>query len=238
MAEGNQYVMGSVKRLSEHINRQSVYAPALQVLSNDQVPSRGEAYVERILDGETVFWDVGPLAQESWEVYAGLSGFYGQFVRLLGRDIAMDMWPGFDRARWISSDWYPLGGEFGWKVACRPLPGIGFRHRYTGMPEALRYVSSWPHGWLSLEECRDAAPYVHRRVVELAIDLRLDWPVEDLGTRLAHPEELSVEESFELHNLCAGRNDGVAWQFERALVLLKAMRRAVDRERDLISVGY
>ncbi len=238
MAEGNHYVMGSVQRLGEQLDKSGVYGPALQVLANDQVPPRGEGYIEQILKGEPLRWDVGPLAEESWEVYAGIGGFYGQFVRLLGRDVAMDMWPGFERASWISSDWHPLGREFGWKVACRPLPGIEFRHLYRGMPEALRYVASWPHGWLSLEECRDAAPYVHRRLVELAIELDLGWPIEDVGQRLGNPELMSRDEWFDVHNLCAGRRDRRAWQFERGLVLLKAMRRTIDRERDLISVGY
>lgn len=238
MSEANQYLVGSLERISDQIDRRSVYAPALVVLANDQVPASARDYVDRILDGEGVFWDLPPLAGESWEVYAGLCGFYGQLLRLLGRDLSIDVWPGWRRSQWITSDWHPLTRDFGWKVACRPLRGVMFRHRQPEMPEANRYLSSWPHGWLTLDECRQYAPYLHRRICELAIDIGLDWSLDTLEERLGAPEELDSDERFEINNLCAGRPEREVWQFQRGFALFEAMRTAIDRGKDLISVGY
>lgn len=238
MAEGNQYVLGKLKRIGDQIDRRSVYAPALVVLANDQVPSEARDYVSRLMDGEGVFWDLPPLAGESWQIYAGLSGFYGQLVRLLGRDLSLDIWPGWNRSQWVTSDWYPLSRDFGWKVACRALPGIIFRHEQPPMPQAARYLASWPHGYLTEGECREFAPYLHERLVELAVEIGVEWNLEDLAQKLEDPRQLSDEKRFELHNLCAGRTAREVWQFERGLVLLAAMRGALEAERDLISVGY
>ena len=238
MSEANQYLLGNLERIGEQIDRRSVYAPALIVLANDQVPSGAREYVDRIMDGEGIFWDLPPLAGEAWEVYAGLCGFYGQLLRLLCRDLSLDVWPGWKRSQWVTSDWYPLSRDFGWKVACRPLQGVMFRHQQPKMPDATRYLASWPHGYLTEEECRDYAPYLHQRLVELAIDIGLEWDVESISDRLAEPAELTDEERFELNNLCAGRSSREVWQFQRGLGLLEAMHHAIEAERDLISVGY
>lgn len=238
MSEANQYLVGKLDRIGDHIDRRSVYAPALVVLANEQVPSSAKDYVDRILDGEGIFWDLPPLAAEPWEVYAGLAGFYGQLLRLLCRDLTIDVWPGWRRSQWVTSDWQPLTRDFGWKISCRPLPGVMFRHRQPEMPDAARYFASWPHGWLRLEECVDYAPYLHRNLCDLAIEIGLDWDLETLEERLRRPEKLDEDQRFELHNLCAGRTGRNVWQFERGLVLYEAMRRAMDAEKDLISVGY
>lgn len=238
MSEANQYLLGDVDAIAEHIDRRSVYAPALLVLANEQVPPSAKDYVDRILDGEGIFWDLPPLSNESWEVYAGIEGFYAQLLRLLCRDVTIDVWPAWQRSQWIAGDWYPLGREFGWKVACRPLKGVVFRDRHPGMPDATRYLSSWPHGWLRLRECRNYAPYLQDRLCELAIELGLQWDLDNIKDRLGRPELLDDDERFEIHNLVAGRTDQKAWQFERSFVLFGAMRHAIDREKDLISVGY
>lgn len=238
MAEGNQYLLGRMERIAEQIDRRSVYAPALVVLANDQVPAAARGYVDRVLDGEGIFWDLPPLTGESWEVYAGLSGFYGQLVRLLGKDIGLDVWPGWRRSQWVTSDWKPLSRDFGWKVACRPLPGVVFRRDQPEMPDAARYFASWPHGWLSADECRSYAPYLHQSLCELGIEIGLDWDLEELEELLEAPEELEQDRRFELHNLCAGREERQVWQFERGLILYEAMRAAIAADRDLISVGY
>lgn len=238
MSEANQYMLGSVERIAEHIDRRSVYAPALVVLANEQVPATARDYVDRIMDGESIFWDLPPLSDESWEVYAGLCGFYAQLLRLLCRDVTLDVWPGWRRSEWISTDWRPLTRDFGWNVACRPMRGVVFRHEKPGMPDAARYLASWPHGWLRVQECRDYAPYLHRCLCELAIEIGLDWELETLEERLAEPERLDREERFELNNLCAGRSGRKVWQFQRGFVLFEAMRAAIDRDKDLISVGY
>ncbi len=238
MSEGNQYLVGNLERIAEHIDRRSVYAPALVVLADDQVPSSAREYVERLLDGEGVYWDLPPMTAESWEVYSGLCGFYGQLLRLLCRDVGFDVWPGWRRTEWVTSDWYPLAREFGWKVACRPLGGVLFRDQTPEMPDAARYMASWPHGWLSLDECREYAPYLHGRICELAIDIGLDWDLSTLEQRLEKPEQLDRDERFEINNLCAGRRSRKVWQFQRGFALFEAMREAIDREQDLISVGY
>ena len=238
MSEGNQYLLGSLDKVGAQLDRRSVYAPALLVLANDQVPDSAREYVDRILDGEGVFWDLPPLAAESWEVYAGLCGFYGQLMRLLCRDQTIDVWPGWKRSQWITCDWHPLSRDFGWKIACRPIQGVVFRHPQPEMPDATRYLASWPHGWLRLSECKAYAPYLHRRLCELAIEIGLDWELGTLEERLGEPENLDDDERFELNNLCAGRPDREAWQFQRSLVLYETMRQAIDEEKDLISVGY
>ncbi len=238
MSEGNQYLLGHIDRINEHIDRQSVYAPALLVLANDQVPEAARDYVDRILDGQGVYWDLPPLSEEGWETYAGLCGFYAQLLRLLCRDIAIDVWSGWRRSQWVTGDWSPLSRDFGWKIACRPLRGIAFRHRQPDLPEATRYLASWPHGWLRNDECQSYAPYLHRRLCELAIDIGLDWDLSFLEQRLHQPGDLSRDERFELHNLCAGRRERNVWQFERTLALYEAMRTAIERDKDLISVGY
>lgn len=238
MSEANQYLVGSVDRIGEQLDRQSVYAPALLVLANDQVPDDAREYVDRILDGEGIFWDLPPMATESWKVYAGLGGFYAQLLRLLCRDLMIDVWSGWRRSQWISCDWHPLTRDFGWKIACRPLQGVVFRRKRPEMPEAMRYFASWPHGWLRLEECREYAPYLRRSLCELAIEIGIEWDVETLDERLSRPEEMGRDARFELNNLCAGRSDRSVWQFQRGLALFEAMRRAMDKEKDLISVGY
>ena len=238
MAEGNQYLAGDLNRIGEQLNRRSVYAPALVVLLNEQVPAEARHYVEKILDGEGVFWDLAPLSGESWEVYAGLTGFYSQLLRLLCRDIAQDVWPGWERSMWVTSDWQPLTRDFGWKVACRPMRGIFFRHEEPSMPDATRYLASWPHGWLSLEECREYGPYLHQTLTVLAEEIGLEWSAAEIEERLKRPERLSRDERFELNNLCAGRRDRKVWQFQRGLLLYEAMQTAVELKKDLISVGY
>ncbi len=238
MSESNQYMLGNIERVGEHIDRRSVYAPALVVLANEQVPASARDYVDRILDGEALFWDLTPLAKESWEVYAGLCGFYAQLLRLLCRDISIDVWPGLRRSEWISSDWRPLTRDFGWKIACRPIRGVAFRDEKPTMPRALRYLTSWPHGWLTLEECRSYAPYLHRCLCELAIEIGLDWDLATLEKRLGQPERLDRNDRFELNNLCAGRQGRGVWQFQRGFALYEAMKVAIEREKDLISVGY
>lgn len=238
MAEGNQYLVGSLDRVTEQLDRRSVYAPALVVLVNDQVPPEARRYVDNILDGEGVFWDLPPLASEGWEVYAGLTGFYSQLLRLMCRDVALDVWSGWQRSQWISSDWHPLSRDFGWKIACRPLRGVFFRHEQPKMPDAARYLSSWPHGWLTLSECQEYAPYLHQRLVELGQGIGLEWSLSTLEERLAAPEDLDRDDRFDINNVCAGRMDRKVWQFQRGLVLLEAMRQAIKKEKDLISVGY
>ena len=238
MSEGNQYLVGNLERITAQLDRRSVYAPALVVLINDQVPTEARPYVDKILDGEGVFWDLPPLAAESWEVYSGLTGFYSQLLRLLGRDVGFDVWSGWQRSRWISSDWHPLSRDFGWKIACRPLRGIFFRHDQESMPDAMRYLASWPHGWLKLSECREYAPYLHQRLCILAEEIGVEWTDAQVEERLARPEELTRDQRFDLNNLCAGRTDGKVWQFQRGLALFEAIRKAVTMEKDLISVGY
>lgn len=238
MAEGNQYMLGNVQHIGAQIDRRSVYAPALVVLANDQVPSAARKYVDRILDGEGLFWDLQPLAGESWEVYAGLCGFYSQMLRLLCRDLSLDVWGGWRRSQWVSCDWHPLSRDFGWKVSCRPMQGVVFRNERPSMPDAARYFASWPHGWLTTDECREYAPYLHATLCDLAIEIGLDWPLDTLQERLSKPEQLDEDARFELNNLCAGRPEREVWQFQRGFMLYEAMRRAIDAERDLISVGY
>jgi hypothetical protein len=230
--------VGNIDRITSQLDRHSVYAPALVVLINDQVPDEARPYVEKILDGEGVFWDLAPLAAESWEVYAGLTGFYSQLLRLLGRDVGFDVWSGWQRSRWITSDWHPISREFGWNIACRPLRGVFFRHDQQNMPDALRYLASWPHGWLKLAECRDYAPYLHHRICELGDEIGVEWTLSEMERRLSRPEELTDDDRFELNNVCAGRDDAKVWQFQRGLALFEAMRKAVAMEKDLISVGY
>ena len=106
------------------------------------------------------------------------------------------------------------------------------------MPRALRYLASWPHGWLTLEECHSYAPYLHQCLCELAIEIGLDWDLATLEQRLGQPEQLDENDRFELNNLCAGRQERRVWQFQRGFVLYEAMKVAIDREKDLISVGY
>lgn len=238
MAEGNQYLIGSLDRIVEQLDRRSVYAPALVVLVNDQVSAEARPYVDKILDGEGVFWDLPPLKNESWEVYAGLTGFYSQILRLLGKDVGFDVWPGWERSLWLSSDWHPLSREFGWKIACRPIKGVLFRREQPPMPQAIRYLASWPHGWLTLEECRQYAPYLHLRLSELGQQIGLEWPAKEIEDKLRLPELLNREERFEINNICAGRREPAVWQFQRSLALYEAMRKAIDAERDLISVGF
>lgn len=238
MSEANQYLLGSLERIGEQLDRNSVYAPALIVLANDQVPPEGQGYVDRILDGEGVFWDLPPLATESWKVYAALGGFYAQLLRLLCRDLMIDVWSGWRRSQWVSCDWHPLTRDFGWKIACRPLRGVVFRNERPEMPEATRYFASWPHGWLRLDECREYAPYLRQMLCDLAIDIGIEWDVEILDERLSRPEKLNRESRFELNNLCAGRSGRNVWQFQRGLALFETMRRAIKKEKDLISVGY
>ncbi len=238
MSEGNQYLLGDLDRIGDQLDRKSVYAPALVVLANEQVPSTAREYVDRILDGQGIFWDLAPLASEPWEVYAGLSGFYSQMLRLLCRDMTIDVWPGWRRSEWVTSDWHPLTRDFGWKVACRALPGVVFRHQQPRMPDAARYFASWPHGWLRNDECREYAPYLHSTLCDLAIEIGLDWELDTLQQRLRRPEQLSRDERFEIHNLCAGRTERKVWQFERGFVLYEAMRGAVEADKDLLSVGY
>lgn len=238
MAEGNQYLVGSLERVGEQLNRRSVYAPALVVLLNEQVPADARHYVEKILDGEGVFWDIAPLRGESWEVYAGLTGFYSQLLRLLCRDVALDVWEGWGRSLWVTTDWYPMSRDFGWKVACRPLRGVFFRHEEPPFPQASRYIASWPHGWMTLEECKEHSPYLYQHLVDLAPRIGLEWTEIQIEDRLRTPEHLSRDERFEINNLCAGRREEEVWQFQRSLVLLEAMQAAIDQQKDLISVGY
>lgn len=238
MSEANQYMLGSVDRLNEHVSRESIYAPALVVLANEQVPEVARDYVNRILDGERLHWDLPPLAEEGWEVYAGICGFYAQLLRLLCRDETIDVWAGWRRTAWLSCDWHPLSRDFAWKIASRPIGGVEFRDDQPEMPEATRYLASWPHGWLRREECEAYAPYLHRRLCELAIEIGLDWELETLEQRLGEPEQLDREERFEINNLCAGRPGMDVWQFQRGFVLYEAMLRSIDRDQDLISVGY
>ncbi len=238
MAEANQYMVGDLARITEQLNRRSVYAPALVVLINDQVPPAARAYVEKILDGEGVFWDLPPLSGEPWTVYAGLTGFFSQVLRLLCKDVDLDVWEGWGRSQWITSDWHPLSRDFGWKVACRPVPGVFFHTPQAPMPDATRYLSSWPHGFLRRDECEHYAPYLHQRLCELAPKIGVTWAADDVEARLEDPSQLSPEHRFDLHNLCADRDDPKVWQFQRGLVLLGAMRRALHLKKDLISVGY
>ena len=238
MAEGNQYMAGQIDRIAEQLSRRSVYAPALVVLINDQVPAEARTYVEKILDGEGVFWDLAPLTTEPWLVYSGITGFFSQLLRLLCRDVVFDVWEGWQRSRWIATDWHPLSRDFAWKVACRPFHGVFFHQHQPPMPDASRYLSSWPHGWLRLQECRDYAPYLHERLCDLGPAIGLRWSGDMVEERLEDPSQLSPEHRFDIHNLCAHRDDEEVWQFERGVKLLEAMRRAIALEKDLISVGY
>lgn len=238
MSEGNQYLTGNLERVAEQLNRRSVYAPALVVLLNEQVPAEARHYVERILDGEGIYWDLAPLTGESWQVYAGLMGFYSQVLRLLCRDITLDVWEGWGRSLWITSDWQPLSREFGWKVACRPIRGVFFRREEPSFPDATRYLASWPHGWLSLEECREYSPYLHQTLVSLAEEIGLEWNATEIEERLRFPAKLTEDQRFEVNNHCAGRSDRTVWQFQRTLVLLEAMQVAMKQKKDLVSVGY
>lgn len=238
MSEGNQYLMGSLDRIAEQLDRRSVYAPALVVLVNDQVSAEARPYVDKILDGEGVFWDLPPLKNESWEVYAGLTGFYSQLFRLLCKDVGFDVWPGWERSQWLAADWHPLSREFGWKIACRPFKGVLFRREQASMPQAMRYLASWPHGWLSLEECRQYAPYLHLRLSELGQQIGLEWSKTTIKEKLLATEKLDRDERFEINNICAGRRESAVWQFQRSLALYEAMRKAIAAERDLVSVGF
>lgn len=238
MAEGNQYLVGNLARIVEQLDRRSIYAPALVVLVNDQVTAKARPYVDKILDGEGVFWDLPPLTSESWEIYAGLTGFYSQLLRLLCKDVGFDVWPGWERSLWLSCDWHPLSREFGWKVACRPLKGVIFRREQAPLPQAMRYLASWPHGWLTLDECREYAPYLHLRLSELGQKIGLEWSEDELSAKLLTPEKLTRDERFEINNVCAGRRESEVWQFQRALALYEAARKAIKAERDLISVGF
>lgn len=238
MGEGNQYMLGSLERIQEQLHRTSIYAPALRVVIRDQVPERAQPYVEKILDGEGVFWDVAPLKQESWEVYAALTGFYSQFLRLVCQDIGLDVWPGWQRSRWVSLDWYPIARDLGWKVACRPLRGVFFRHTQPEMPEAVRYLASWPHGWLSFDECEAYAPYLAELLVRLGREVGLEWGETQLERRFTRPGAMDREARFDLFNICADRDTPQVWQLLRGWALLEAMREAITDGRDLISLGY
>ncbi|MFU8803460.1 MAG: hypothetical protein ACNA8W_06605 [Bradymonadaceae bacterium] len=238
MAEGIHYLVGELDRIGEQLRHDTIYAPALRVIIRDHLPEQARPQIEKILSGEVVAWDRAPLREESWEIYAALTGFYSQAMRLLCKDVTLDVWPGWMRSQWITLDWNPLSRDFGWKVACRPFRGIFFAEEEPEIEEILSYVSSWPHGWLTHSECRDFAPSLHLLLVELGGRLPLDWPPGQLDKLLAHPEKLSRGERFELHNACLGIDAPFAWQFQRALVLLGAMRVALDAGRDLVAVGY
>jgi len=238
MAEGIHYLAGELDRIGEQLSHDTIYAPALRVIIRDHLPEQARAYVERILAGDGLYWDRPPLRDESWEIYAALTGFYSQAMRLLCRDVALDVWPGWMRSQWVTLDWRPMSRDFGWKIACRPFRGIFFSESTPDTEELVSYVSSWPHGWLTLGECQEFAPSLHLMLVELGDELPLDWTPGQLETLLAEPQKLSQEERFELHNACRGIEATQIWQFERILALLGAMRVAIEAGRDLIAVGY
>jgi hypothetical protein len=238
MAEGIHYLAGELDRINEQLREDTIYAPALKVMMRDHLPEQAQPYVERILRGESIAWDRAPLREESWDTYAAITGFYSQAMRLFCRDLTLDVWPGWMRSQWVTLDWSPLSRDFGWQVACRPFRGIAFSDGNPSTGELVGYVSSWPHGWLTLGECRQFAPMLHMVLVELGRGLPLEWTTGQLETRLSEPHKLNREERFEIHNACRGIDLPQVWQFERGLALLGAMGLAMEANRDLICVGY
>ena len=235
--EGIHYLVGDREQILEQLCGGGTWSPGLRAVVDNQIESGARPYVEALLSGEPLYWDRPPLSQEPWEVYASVSGFVAQALRLLATDVGLDVWPSGMRLGWLAADWRPLDREVAWAITCRPLGTIRFAQPRPPIDCAAAYLESWRHGWLSAEEAARVARGLHPLLVELASGLdSLGWPSSDLSVRLAHPERLDAETRFELLNAADGSPHG--WQLQRALALLKAARLAVLRDQALFAVGY
>lgn len=185
------------------------------------------------------------MAAEPWRVYAGVSSAVAQVARLFGKEVEVDQWGDMGRLTLTTVSWEPLPYGFGWWLACRPFGGVVFEDDPHEMPPgmAIRYVTSWPHGYLTRDElARFEAPL---RELVIQSFLRCQDQLED-------PPGVGREELEDLlmsaHTLSTGQlvdlfgawddEDSLGWQLRRALILLRAVGGAKAQNKDLIAVGY
>lgn len=142
------------------------FSPAMHVLAQERVPSEARPYIQHLLSGQELLWDQAPLAEEPWRVYAGVSSGAAQVARLFGKEVGFDQWGDKRRLTFTSLSWDPLPYSFGWWVACRPFAGVTFsRDPAEGISplQGVRYLDSWPHGYLLYDEARRFLPMIRER---------------------------------------------------------------------------
>jgi hypothetical protein len=220
------------------------YAPAMTVLLQQRVPEYSRRFLEQIHGGETLIWDEGDLATQTWAVYAGIACGVAQVTRLLGRQLEFDRWGEARRISLATLPWDNLPYGFGWKVACRPFGGVEFANEPWDMSpvKAMPYINSWPHGYLTHDELRrfrgPLREEVHATLARMMADE--DPPPVDADTLeslLDDPRSLSHGTFVDLFGFGAAE-DVWQWRTRRALILLRAIDGALEIGKDLVCVGY
>ncbi len=220
------------------------YAPAMHVLIQDRVPEPSRKYMHALITGQPLVWDAPPLRTETWAVYSGISSGVAQVVRLFGRQMEFDRWEDERRLSLATLPWDGLPYDFGWRLTCRPFAGVEFQDSPSELPpeDALPYASSWPHGYLTLDEMRRfRAPLgelVERGVARMMEEEEAP-PLgpEEIATLLVDPRSLSQGQFVDLFGF-GGNEDVWRWRTRRALILLRAVDGAVELKKDLFALGY
>jgi hypothetical protein len=221
----------------------------MHVLIQDRVIQEAREPLRLLLAGQPLTWDQPPMADASWRVFAGVCSGIAQVVRLFGKEVAFDQWGDKRRLTLTSLSWAPLPYGFGWWIACRPFGGVSFSQDPSdGLSPLLgvRYLDSWPFGFLLHDELDRFVPLLRELVLEQALRLQaLDlqdggeerFTPDSLEAALLRASALSPETFVDLHGLGADA-DLEGWHLRRALHLLCAAAAALERRRDLICLGY
>ncbi len=217
----------------------------MHVLVEERIQPEARERVRHLLSGRALAWDRPPMALEPWRVFGGVSSAVAQVVRLFGKEVEFDQWGGMQRLTLATLSWEPLPYEFGWWLACRPFGGITFTDDPMAMPaeRALRYLTSWPHGYLTLDELGRFVAPLRERVIDdlLRCQSALEEPPgltrDGLEILLRSPHTLSDPQLVDLFGSWDDEElDG--WQLRRALMLLRASSGALAQNKDLVAVGY
>ncbi len=218
----------------------------MHVLIQDRVHEEARVHLRHLLGGSPLVWDAPPMAQSTWRCFAGVSSGISQVVRLFGKEVGFDQWGQMRRLTLTTLSWDPLPYDFGWMVICRPFGGVTFQQDpSTGVSPliGMRYLTSWPHGYLLRDELTRFVPMLRERLIDQILRLYAkeeDAPTMDrnwLEATLLHADELAPSDFVDIFGM-GDPDDIECWQMQRALILLSSAQAAMRRDRDLVCLGF
>lgn len=231
MSESNRYYAVELASLSSALRGDSLRF-------NQAIPSgllEGTRHALQTLREEHSFaWDLAPMRDQRWDVFAELSHVVANAVRIDGEEIGWDAWFGRQRLLIPVLDWNPLVRGFGSKWVCRPLPPIFFARRHLlPLAQQTAYTESWPHGFFLRSEYRTIIPGLHTLIHDAWQQLHEDSDVAVASIRPGQPMPKSL-----IDELGGEEEVNLTWQTQRAMRLYNALCVAAAKDRDLFSLGY